>query len=108
MYGTCVRRGTMQTTFVPFPQIVYTLIEGWYQERIAPRKPRRCGATPKMSDSEVLTFMVLHQFLAPWSERRFLRYAACWWTHWFPQQLSQSAYNRRTRDLGNVMAQLVP
>lgn len=86
---------------------VYTLIDDLYQAHLAPVKPRRRGRRPALSDSEVLTLLVLGQWLGN-SERGLLRHAQAYWRSYFPRLLSQSAFNRRARDLGSTCAGLLP
>jgi hypothetical protein len=89
---------------------VYCLIDDLYQQQWADRvRRRRAGQfAPTVSDSEVLALMVLGQWQPDRSERAFLRYAARHWRAYFPRQLSQSAFNRRARDLWGVLAALGP
>src|SRR5207247_2531602 len=61
-----------------------------------------------LSDSAVLCLMVLAQWEAHRSERAFLRYVRQHWSSYFPRLLSQSAFNRRARDLWGVLCQLAP
>lgn len=85
---------------------VYTVVDTLYQAQIAPHKPARRGHHPELTDSEVLTLMLLGQWLGN-SQRALLRHAATYWTPYFPRLLSQSAFNRRSRDLGGACAQLM-
>lgn len=80
---------------------LYTLVDDAYKQVAAPHKPRRPGHPPELADSEVLTLMILTQWLGG-QERAMLRYAAQHWRAYFPRLLDQSAFNRRTRDLGGV------
>ena len=84
---------------------VYTLVDEVYQAQIAPHKPHRRGHRPELADSEVLTLMLLGQWLGT-SERGMLRHAAVHWRAYFPRLLSQSAFNRRARDLGGACTTL--
>ena len=84
---------------------VSPLIDTLYQTHIAPLKPRRRGRRPVLSDSEVLT-LLLGQWLGN-SERALLRHATTYWSGYFPRLLSQSAFNRRARDLGPVCTRLM-
>lgn len=59
-----------------------------------------------MSDSEVLTLMLLAQWYPAHLERPFLRYVRSHWQAYFPRVLDQSAFNRRVRDLLGVLCQL--
>ena len=86
---------------------LYTAIDDFYGEHCAPAKPVRPGASPAMSDSEVLTVLVC----AHWSgrsERAMLAYVAEAWRAYFPRILEHSAFNRRARDLAGVLLALVP
>lgn len=85
---------------------VYTLVDTLYQTHLAPAKPVRRGRPPTLADSEVLTLMVLGQWLGN-SERGLLRHAQAYWRSYFPNLLSQSAFNRRARDLGSTCAALL-
>ncbi len=58
-----------------------------------------------MSDSEVLTLALCAQWHGT-SERAFLRFASQYWRAYFPRLLSQSATNRRCRDLAGVLSNL--
>lgn len=87
---------------------VYCQIDDLYQAHFAGHKPRRPGPAVHLSDSEVLCLMVLAQWEAHRSERAFLRYVRQHWSSYFPRLLSQSAFNRRARDLWGVLCQLAP
>lgn len=87
---------------------VYCIVDDLYQARFAAQKPRRPGRKPKMTDSEVLTLAVLQQWQPDRSERAFLRYVRMHWRSYFPRPISQSAFNRRVRDLMGVLCQLGP
>lgn len=85
---------------------VYTVLDDLYQAEFAPHKPLRRGRRPVLSDSEVLTLSVCAQWLDI-SERQFVSYALRHWRSYFPALLSQSAFNRRARDLAGVLVQVV-
>ena len=86
---------------------LYTIVDELYQRHVAPQRPVRRGHRPEVSDSEVLTLMVCEQWHGR-SERRFLRFVERYWRGYFPRLLSQSAFNRRARDLAGAMTALVP
>ena len=86
---------------------VYVIIDDLYQTDVAPHKPTRPGPKPTCSDSEVLTLVICRHWLH-YSERAMGRFAAAHWHDAFPHQLSQSAFNRRARDLAGVLVHLVP
>jgi hypothetical protein len=87
---------------------VYVVVDEEYQQRCAPAKPVRPGRCPVLADSEVLTLGLLAQWQQRRSERAFLRFARTGLRAYFPRLLSQSAFNRRLRDLAGVLAHLVP
>ncbi len=97
-----------ETDLATFLATVYCLIDERYVERFGPHKPVRPGAAPEASDSEVLTLLVLAHWQPDRSERRFVRYVGRHWRAYFPRVLSQSAFNRRARDLAPVLAALGP
>ena len=86
---------------------LYTIVDDLYQQYAAPAKPVRPGPRPTVSDSEVLTLALCAQWWGR-SERAFLRYVHQHWRAYFPCMLSQSAYNRRCRDLAGVLVALIP
>src|SRR5918912_446811 len=91
-----------------FLTTVYCVVDDLYQARYAAQKPVRRGAAPEMSDSEVLTVVILAQWQHDRSEAAFLRYAQAHWRGYFPRLLTQSAFNRRARDLLGVLCHLGP
>jgi len=102
------RRTAMNTIdFDTFLVALYTIVDDLYKCYVAPRKPRRPGKQPEVSDSEILTLVILAQWLKA-MERELLRYAQQHWRTYFPRLLDQSAYNRRARDLAGVFVYLVP
>jgi hypothetical protein len=87
---------------------VYCIVDDLYRERYAPHKPRRPGAKPELSDSEVLTLVILEQWRTDRSESAFVQWVQDHWRTYFPRMLSQSAFNRRARDLWGVLCLLGP
>ncbi len=86
---------------------LYCIIDDLYREHFAEPRSHRPGRKPELSDSEVLTILILGQYLHR-SERQIIRHAARHWRAYFPRLLSQSATNRRARDLAYVVVRLIP
>src|SRR5712691_10737263 len=93
---------------------VYCVVDDWYRTELAARFAHRPGAKGKLSDSEVLTLAALAQWHGHRCESCFLRYARTHWLGYFPGLTSQSAFNRRVRQLwaalallGSALAELV-
>ena len=85
---------------------VYCMVDDEYQTKFRALKPVRPGHRPEMSDSEVLTLATIAPWWHDWSERDYLASVGRHWHAYFPRLLSQSAYNRRCRDLGAVLCEL--
>ena len=96
----------MEPDLDTFLVAVYTEVDTIYHRDIAPHKPVRPGPDPIMSDSEVLTLLLVGQWRGS-SERALLRWAAQHLPAYFPRLLSQSAFNRRVRELGTVCTRLM-
>lgn len=86
---------------------VYTVLDDLYRAQLAPLRRHQPGRRPRVSDSEVLTLLVLGHWYRL-SERQLLRRARAAWRSYFPDLLSQSAFNRRARSLSSVLCWLVP
>jgi hypothetical protein len=87
---------------------VYCVIDDLYRAEFGPRLARRPGARGKLSDSEVLTLAVLAQWEPRRCEHCFLRAARARLGAYFPALPSQSAFNRRVRNLWAVLGLLGP
>ena len=85
---------------------VYCLIDDLYREHVGAVRAHLPGRPGELSDSEVLTLTVLCQWQSSGSERQFLAWAAKHWRAYFPRLVSQSAFNRRARQLYGVLASL--
>jgi hypothetical protein len=88
---------------------LYVVIDDWYKGEGATLMKREAGATPQMSDSEVLTVAIAGQFRSgvPWqSERAVVRWMQKHGQGWFPRMLGRSAFNERTRQLWGALLRL--
>jgi hypothetical protein len=98
----------MRVDLDTFLTVVYCTLDDWCQTHLSPARAHRPGKRPDLSDSAVLTLSVVAQWQAHHSERAFLRYACQHWRGYFPRLLSQSAFNRRSRDLVGALSQCGP
>ena len=98
----------MELDLDTFLVTVYCVVDDLYQELIAPERPNRPGPRPELSDSEVLCLSLLAQWQPRRSENAFVAYAIRHWRSYFPRLLSQSAFNRRARDLCGALSRLGP
>ncbi len=80
------------------------MVDEWLQSEGHKYMRPEGGAPPHLSDAEMLTLLLAHQLAqAKWRERRWLRYLRHNYSEWFPNLTSQSAYNRRARNLTGVL-----
>ncbi len=82
--------------FDTFLVALYTIVDDLYKCYVSPHKPRRPGRPPTVSDSEILTLVILTQWRKV-MERELLRYGQQHLQAYFPRLRHQSAYNRRAR-----------
>jgi hypothetical protein len=85
---------------------VYCVIDDLYRRHAGAMRAHLPGRPGELSDSEVLTLTILAQWQPAGSERQFIAWAATHWRAYFPRLLSQSAFNRRARQLYGVLARL--
>ena len=90
-----------------FLTALYTTVDDLYMKFFASQKPAGPGRPPLISDSEALALAIFSQWLGM-SERGFIRYADENLREYFPNLPSQSAFNRRVRNMTGLMANLVP
>jgi hypothetical protein len=94
---------------VTFVTALYVYVDDWYKANWEAKLRRRVGARPRMSDSEVLTVMIVGQWRAgvSWdSERGLLRWLSSHEPGLFPRLLKRSAFNERGRKLWSVFIDL--
>jgi len=94
----------MNMDFDTFLIGLYLMVDKWLQSEGQAYVRPEGGAPPRLSDAEMLTLLLAHQLAqGTWRERRWLRYLKHNYQHWFPSLTSQSAYNRRARNLSGVL-----
>lgn len=85
--------------------IIYVIVDDWYQssgKRWVQGKP---GRKPKLSNSELITLIILMDFLPFPGENQFLGFMRANFSHLFPKWIGQSQFNRRTRKLSPLIEQ---
>jgi transposase len=86
-------------TFVNLMTIIYTLTDDWYKAhgvRLLTGKP---GCKPEFTDSEVLSLLLVMDYLPFPGEGQFLAFLRANYLPLFPKLISQSQFNRRARAL---------
>lgn len=85
---------------------VYLVVNNWYLAEGRKYLTAKPGRKPDFTDSEIISFMILKEFLGFGSERQFLGFMNGNYSFMFPHIVHQSQYNRRTRALGLVVDKL--
>jgi hypothetical protein len=94
---------------IPFDELattVYVLVDDWYQAHGVHLLAGKRGKKPVFSDSEVLTLLLLLDFLPFPGETQFLGYIRANYLALFPQLVDPSQFNRRARALRLVLEAL--
>lgn len=79
--------------------IIYVLVDDWYQTKGQRYMQGKVGRKPTFSDSEVITLMIAQDYIPYPAERQFIGYMRANHLSLFPTLLSQSQFNRRSRQL---------
>ncbi len=94
----------MNMDFDTFLVGLYLMVDQWLQNDGARYIRPQGGTPPRLTDGEMLTLLLAHQLAqAKWPERRWLRFVWHNYQEWFPALTTQSAYNRRARNLWGVL-----
>jgi len=79
---------------------MYVCVDDAYQALLARFGPvRQRGPAPAVSDSEIITGVLLCELFFEGDEHRFCHFLAQYMRHLFPRQLHRSQFNRRRRAL---------
>jgi hypothetical protein len=82
--------------------LIYVLVDDWYQSKGHGLLKGKAGMKPEFSDSEMLTLMVMQDFIPYPGETQYIAYIRANHIREFPKVVDQSQYNRRARNLGWV------
>jgi hypothetical protein len=82
---------------------IYVLVDDWYQAKGQAMLKGKPGAKPTFSDSEMLTLMLAQDFIPYPGETQYVGYIRANYQAEFPKLVDQSQYNRRARNLRNLV-----
>ncbi len=85
--------------FEDLATVVHVWVDDWYQAHAAGWRQGQAGAKPRFRDSEVITLLLLMDFLPFPGETQFPGFVRAHYRSLFPHLLSQSQFNRRARRL---------
>lgn len=83
--------------------IVFVLVDDWYQTYGVHLLKGKRGAKPEFSDSEVITLMIMMDFIPFPAERQFWGFIRANYLYLFPRLIDRSQFNRRSRRLRLVV-----
>lgn len=86
-------------SFIDLATVVFVLVDDWYQEQGVRLLKGKRGRKPRFSDSEVITLILLMDYLPFPGETQYLGYIRANYLALFPQMVDQSQFNRRARSL---------
>ncbi len=86
--------------------VVYFMVDNWYLAKGHKYLKGKLGRKPEFTDSEMITFMILKEFLQFSSERKFMGFMHGNYSDMFPDMVDQSQFNRRSRALRLIMEKL--
>jgi len=89
-------------TSIPISEVmlvIYFLSDEWYQQEGRQLLKGKPGVKPVFSDSEVMTLMLVQDFIPYPGENQYIGYIRANYLDLFPKLLTQSQYNRRARNL---------
>ena len=96
-------------TSIPFDDlatVVFVLVDDWYQTDGVKLLTGKRGKKPRFSDSEVITLVLLMDYLPFPGETQYLGFIRANYLPLFPNLVDQSQFNRRARSLRLLVEQL--
>ena len=92
--------------FVELATIVYVLVDDWYLLHGVKLLQGKRGRKPRFSDSEVITLLLLMDYLPFPGETQYLGFIRANYLELFPELVTQSQFNRRARGLRLLVEEL--
>jgi len=86
--------------------VVYLIVNDWYLTKGHKYLKGKLGRKPAFTDSEMMTFMIMKEFLQFRAERKFLGFMHGNYSEMFPDIVAQSQFNRRSRSLRLILDKL--
>ena len=85
--------------------VIFILVDDFVNKYFPPRKLRKRGILPKLSDSEVITMEIVGEFLGFHSDKDIYKYFKNHWKHLFPNLPHRSNFVRQAFNLWYVKLQ---
>lgn len=77
---------------------VFLTVDCWYQQHGLALLRGKRGRKPNLSSTEVITLLLMRDFLPFPSERQYLAFIRANYRDWFPQLVDRSQFNHRARN----------
>jgi hypothetical protein len=81
---------------------VYCCVVENYEELTKERPLRKCGYSPKLSDSEVITMEIVGEFMGKDQDKSMWQYFQSHWKAWFPNLGSRSNFAKQCANLWKI------
>jgi hypothetical protein len=85
---------------------VYFIVDNWYLTEGHKYLKDKSGRKPDFTDSEMITFIIMKEFLQFRAERKFLGFMYGNYSEMFPDMVDQGQFNRRSRALRLIVDKL--
>lgn len=85
---------------------IYFIVDNWYLTEGYKYLIHKPGKKPVFTDSEMITFIILKEFLQFKSERKFMGFMHGNYADMFPNMIDQGQFNRRSRALRLIVNKL--
>lgn len=83
--------------------VVYCLVDEIHKNILGGTKLRRRGPLPKLSDPEILTILIVGEYLGLGSDQKIWSYFKRHWGDWFPGLGSRTTFVRQAANLQGVV-----
>jgi hypothetical protein len=85
---------------------IYFIVDNWYLTEGHKYLKHKPGRKPVFTDSEMITLIILKEFMRFKSERQFLGFMHGSYSEMFPDMVNQDQFNRRSRALHLIIDKL--
>ena len=96
---TSIDFGTLLTT-------IFVIVDDWYEQQVKNTTLLKPGVKASMSDSEIMTLVLLMDYLPFPGETQKLCFIRGNYKEWFPNLLESGQFNRRLRKLDGMLEKL--
>jgi len=85
---------------------VYCLIEEKFKEVVGDKKLRARGEQPALTDCELITMLIVGEYLGFGNDKKIWQYFKEHWQSWFPKICSRTSFTRQSANLCHVQEKI--